>query len=205
MSIVPPESPAEGFATIVRWLVHTLVTQGLCGRLAAPLIWPILDRIRTINQRFKRLAARLAAGTYVPRRHAARRHAAAGPRRRNPLPQGFGWLLKLVPEVVGYRAQLEHHLRNPDMAALIAQAPASMGRILRPLCWMLYLPPPPILARPRRAPAPVPEAALAPEAAPAPEAGPAPAAAPRPRRPTPSRLPPARPVPARACGPPRPA
>jgi hypothetical protein len=131
----------------------------------------IADRIRVINQGFKRLSARLAAGTYRPR-HGHRRRKATDPKPRqpSPLPQTFGWLLKLVPDAVGYRSQLEYLFRDPAMAALMAQAPASMARILRPLCWMLYLPPPPILARPR----PRREAAT-PDAGPAPEAGPAPA------------------------------
>ena len=68
----------------------------------------------------------------------------------NPLPQKFGWLLKLVPEAVGYRSQLENLLRDPEMAALLAAAPTAMRRPLRSLCRMLGLPPPEILALPPR-------------------------------------------------------
>src|SRR5579863_8420916 len=161
----PPQSPAEGFHTIIRWLVQAVTAMSGGDRLTYAVIGLIVDRIRVINQGFQRLAARLAAGTYRPRRYAPRRKPIdPKPRRQSPLPQDFGWLLKLVPDAVGYRSQLEHHLRDPAMVALMAEAPASMARVLRPLCWMLRLPPPPILARPRRE--------AAPEAAP-------PAAAPR--------------------------
>jgi hypothetical protein len=101
-----------------------------------------------------------------------------------------------MPEAVGYRGQLEHLLRDPDMAALIAAAPEPMGRALRPLCRMLGLPPPPILAPPR--PAPAASAAAEPEkprppwphrreqeeplrGAPSPVASPHPRGPPRPR------------------------
>jgi hypothetical protein len=61
-----------------------------------------------------------------------------------------------VPDAIGHRAQLENLFSDPEMAALIAAAPAPMARTLRPLCRMLGLAPPKILAppqkpRPRRA------------------------------------------------------
>ena len=182
-----PHPPAECVATLLRWLVHAVVTRGLCGRLAGPVMGPILDRIRGINQRFKRLAARLAAGTYTPRRSFHRRKAIdPKPRRQSPLPQNFGWLVPLVPEAVVFRAQLESLLQHPEMAALMAEAPAPMARILRPLCWMLRVTPPPILARPRRQPAP------APAAAPPPRPNPPRS---RPRPPVPPKPPPLPPLP----------
>ncbi len=182
----PPRTPAESFATILQWLARAIADRGVGGRLAGPLIGLLLGRIREINQRFARLAARIASGGFVPRRTAPRRRPVAlTPRRKNPLPQTFGWLLTLVPEAVGYRAQLEHLLRDPEMAALIAAAPAEMARTLRPLLWMLRLRPPPVLARSRQAApsAPAPPVPL--------QAPPAPAPAPRPRL-------------AHACGPPLP-
>jgi hypothetical protein len=119
-------------------------------RLPLPLIGLIVDRLRRIKQRFATLAARVAAGRYLPR------HPATPPRRRpgqpppppDRLPRKFGWLLKLVPDAVGYRGQLENLLRDPDMAALLAAAPGPMGRPLRSLCRMLGFEPPPILAPP---------------------------------------------------------
>jgi hypothetical protein len=151
VSIAPPQSPAEGFATIIRWLVQSVAAMSGGDRLTYRVIGLIADRIRVINQGFKRLCARLAAGTYKPRHGFHRRSPIdPKPRRPNPLPEEFGWLLKLVPDAIGYRSQLEYLFRDPAMAALMAAAPASMARVLRPLCWMLRVTPPPILALPRR-------------------------------------------------------
>jgi hypothetical protein len=46
----------------------------------------ITTRIRETNQRFKRLIACLAAGTYRPRRYHGRKPAAPKPRPPNRLP-----------------------------------------------------------------------------------------------------------------------
>ena len=188
-------APAEGLAAILRWLTLAVDTRGLVGRLANPLVGLIIARIRTVNQHFARLAARVAAGRYVPRSTGLRRERPPEqPRRQNPLPREFGWLLALVPEAVGYRSQLEHLLQDPAMAALIAAAPAPMARILRPLCWMLRLRPPPILAPGRPASPPAPD--TAPRTVPPPPPIPQPARSARPAPPAPT--------PARACGPPHP-
>jgi hypothetical protein len=154
-----PNAATAGFATILLWLIRAVDTQKFVGRLAVPLSILIFGRIKAVRQRFDRLVARLAAGTYVPRHAAPRRQPASrAPRRPNPLPHKSGWLLALVPEAVQYRAQLEHHLRDPEMAALLAAAPAPMARVLRPLCWWLGITPPAILSG-RRAARPKPPAA----------------------------------------------
>jgi len=101
-------------------------------------------------------------------------------------------LKPLLPDTNGFRAQLENLLRDPDMAELLAAAPASLGRPLRSLCWMLRLTPPPLTARPR------------PPASPPPRAKPTKTRPPR-QRPAPqarAKSPPALPQP-RACGPPK--
>ena len=155
MPIPPPRAPAESFATLLRCLGQAVVAMMGGERLSLQVIALIMGRIREINQGFARLAASLAAGTYKPRRYHGRKAAAPRPRRRSLVPQNFGWLLPMVPQAVQYRAQVEHLLlRDPAMAALIQAAPAPMARILRPLCWMLRLEPPPILALPRRAAVP---------------------------------------------------
>ena len=188
---MPPLSPAQKFAAIILWLGRAVVARGGGDRLSAPLIALVIDRIREINQRVARLAARVAGGRYTPRRSAARRPATIRrPRRPGALPRHFGWLLPLVPEAVGYRSQLDHLLRDPEMLALIEAAPTAMRRPLRSLCWMLRLRPPPVLAPPALAP---PAARLA-----AKRALPPP---PPPRaRTVPAPVPP---PPARASGPPR--
>ena len=168
-------------------------------RLSYLLIGQIVDRIRGIKQCFARIATRVAAGTYAPRRHSAarRKPSARRPRPPNPLLQKFGWLIPLVPEAVVYRSQLECLLRDAEFAALLAAAPESMRRPIRSLCWMLRVDPPDILASPPPRPAPPPAAPATAQALPpqrSPSLPPARAASPPAPTPTP-----------RACGPPLPA
>jgi hypothetical protein len=168
---------------MLRWLSQAVIAMHGGNRLTFQVIGPIIDRIRGIKQRFARLAARLAAGTYKPRRCTARGpRAAPNPRRKNPLPQKFGWLIPLVPEAVVFRAQLENLLRDPAMAALMAAAPDAMARPLRSLCWMLRVDPPAILPRPRPRKRAAPPPKTPPPARAAPPAPPPPQPAWMPRR-----------------------
>jgi len=118
-------------------------------RLSYLLIGQIADRLRVINQRFLGLAARIRDGRYTFRTVTPQPRA-AGPRRADPLPKKFGWLLPLVPDAICYRSQLEYLLRDPGMVGLIEAAPVSLARPLRSLCHMLGLRPPAILAAPAR-------------------------------------------------------
>ena len=73
------------------------------------------------------------------------------------MPAGFAWLIRLGGyHAAGFGSQFQHLLSHPEMVALIAAAPQQMGRVLRPLCWMLGIKPPPGLfpnrARKPRAP-----------------------------------------------------
>jgi hypothetical protein len=148
-------APAERFSTLLLWLSRAVDAQYLAGRLAPPLLVLILNRLRGISQTFARIAARIEAGRYSPRRSAPRPHNGKGPRRPNPLSQGAAWLVKLVPEATAFASQLQFLLADAEMAALLAAAPAPLRRPLRSLCRMLGVAPPPILApppstRPRR-------------------------------------------------------
>jgi hypothetical protein len=137
------------------------------GKLARPLGLLIMNRIREIKQRFARLAARIAAGTYVPRRSTTRRRLAEPkPRQPNPLPDDFAWLIKLVPETAAFGSQLQLLFADPEMAALMAAAPAAMRRPLRSLCRMLGVAPPPVLALPAKPRAPRKPPRAAPQAPP---------------------------------------
>ncbi len=151
MPVAP--TPAENFATIIRWLSQAVIAMMGGERLPLPLIALIVDRLRRVKQRFSHVAARVHAGLYVPCRSTTppRKRPGQPPPPASKLPQTFGWLLTLVPEAVQYRGQLEILLRDPEMAALLAAAPGPMARPLRSLCRMLGLPPPPILAPPPRA------------------------------------------------------
>jgi len=150
---VAPPTPAERFASILWYLAQAVVTRSAFG-LSQPLIVLIITRIRDAKQAFARLAARIQAGTYAPRRRSStppRPPAVRKPRPPpNPLARKFGWLLPLVPPAVVFGGQLDSLLRDPEMAALLAAAPVSLRRPLRSLCWMLRVEPPKILARPAR-------------------------------------------------------
>jgi hypothetical protein len=161
--------------------------------LSLHLIAVIVGRIQHIKHRFSVLAARIAAGTYAPRRPAAAlpaEEAAAGRQRpppaKNPLPNQPGWLLKLDRNAVQHRQHLEGLFRDAEMVALMAAAPEAMARVLRPLCRMLALDLPPVLAPPKLALSPIADPPQSPAAA-------------KPRRWPPSPpLPPFRPAPAPA-------
>jgi hypothetical protein len=178
---VPPRTPEKCFATLLAWLGRAVAARSGGDQLSYALIGLIIDRIRGIKQRFARLAARIRDGRYAVRSVAAPQRPAAKPRRPNKLPQTFGWLLKLVPDAVGSRSQLEHLFRDPGMADLMEAAPASMRRPLRSLCRMLGVPPPKILALPEKPRKPR-------KTPPAPEAPPPP----RPEPPAWLRMPPSR-------------
>ena len=149
----PTLTPAERFADILWYLAQAVVTRSAFG-LSQPLIVLIITRIRDAKQAFARLAARIQAGTYAPRRRAStppRPPAVQKPRPPpNPLLRKFGWLMPLVPGAVVFGGHLENLLRDPEMAALLAAAPVSLRRPIRSLCWMLRVEPPKILARPAR-------------------------------------------------------
>jgi hypothetical protein len=116
----------------------------------------IQRRINEIQFRFTRLAGRIATGTYKLRRGSPRRGTiAAKPRPDSPF-RKQGWLAELLPPSIAapLRGGLRSLLNNPEMAALIAAAPAPMARIFRPLCWALKYKAPPIPARPRPQPRP---------------------------------------------------
>ncbi len=141
-----PLDPADRLALIIDGLCRSVAARIAGRRLAGPLIILIWTRLRRIGRDFAGLAARIRAGRTVRRSATGRRPARPrGPRGPRRLPQGFAWLLPLVPEAAaGYGSQLRHLLAEPEMAALIAAAPQAR-RILRPLCRMLgvRLPPGP--------------------------------------------------------------
>ena len=201
-----PPTPADRFARVIDGLCRAIAARGAGGGLAGALTLLLWGYLRRKAARLAGHAARIEAGAPPAASRARRRPASprpppprSRPRLRQRLPEGFAWLVRVVPEAAGYGSQLQHLLSDPDMAALIAAAP-QMRRHLRPLCRMLGIRPPPSLtspppARPASPADPLPPVRAAPEAAPlAPPL--------RPPRPAPVRAPRSG---LRACGPPVPA
>ncbi len=190
MSPLTPPAPDVRFAAIIGLLCRTVGARGGGGRLAGPLVILIWTRLRRMGARFAALAARLAAGRRPVARRRARAPRPAPPASPSRLPRGFAWLVRRVPEAASAASQLQHLLAEPEMAALLAAAPQA-GRILRPLCRMLGVRPPAVVALPPR------PAERSANSRPSASFGPPPSAAPPPRRAEPVPL-----RPPRACGPP---
>ncbi|MBW4091422.1 MAG: hypothetical protein HIU82_09965, partial [Proteobacteria bacterium] len=49
------------------------------------------------------------------------------------LPRGYGWLVRMGPDLVPYGIELAYFLAQPDMAELLATAPR-LWNVLRPIC-----------------------------------------------------------------------
>jgi hypothetical protein len=157
LSIPPLLAVVEHLAILVRHLLLAIgnnqIGRIFGGKVPGPLVVPISVRLVALRDRFARLAARIVAGTYRPRRSTPRRSPGnSTPRRKTPF-QESGWLDAMLPAAVAqqFRSHLHALLREPEMAALIRVAPVPMARVLRPLCWMLGVKPPATLASPGRA------------------------------------------------------
>ena len=188
---VLPSCFAELFALILRGVREAIAAGGLkAGADLLPLIIPASGRVSRLSARFVALVAAVRAGRFAARRPSsgsdqipARKSrpqpvaedaqaAMSGlpvPPKPVRLPRGFGWMLRFGSAVACHRSQLEHWLlTNPELGQVLEAAPREAGRILRPLCHMLGIVPPPALRLPPRPP----------------RVRPKPAAAPRPKRPT---------------------
>jgi hypothetical protein len=131
--------------------------------------------IQRHKRRIEEIAARVQAGTYLPRRRSAEPAAPAAPTsdpavetapaaatdaprkpvRKPPppsmLPRTFGWLMPLIPtDAIARRGSFDTLLRDPGMVALMEAAPVPLSRPIRALCRMFGLKPPTILPPPRR-------------------------------------------------------
>ena len=158
MSQPPVRTAPERFAAILFSLAWAVAQQTGWG-LSLRLIALITTRLNRIKHRFAALAARLAAGTYKPRRpsKAAPRKQPESPEKKpappkDPLPNTPGWLLPLEKSASAHRSQLQLLFQDPEMRALLSQAPEAMRKVLRPLCRMLAMDLPPVLVKPRTTP-----------------------------------------------------
>ncbi|MBV9656164.1 MAG: hypothetical protein JOZ42_16535 [Acetobacteraceae bacterium] len=171
IATVPAQSLTERFAFAVELVLRGLSLSLPRNREVAPLALGTWNRLKRLVARFSALVAAVEAGRCPARRRTAvaERQPSAlsgegqvSPRvqaLRAPLPNSYGWLLTVAPELntrIG-RAQIETLLAYPALVALVAQAPQA-GRILRPLCHMLRITVPDGLRLPPRARRPRPPA-----------------------------------------------
>jgi hypothetical protein len=135
-------APADRLALIIEGLCQAIARRcGLTG-LAGPLIILIWTRLRRTAARFTRALLAEGAGISPSRPQAvmaAPDEARGKPSRarpKSPLPRRKAWLLRLAPETASAASQFRHFLADPEVAALLADAP-HLARILRPLCHAL--------------------------------------------------------------------
>ena len=140
-------------------------------RTRMPILVLAYYRIGRAAQRFQFLFARWQANTLPtprPSRAGKPRKSCAKP----GFPTGRAWLAANRHDVCGFASQLQHLFSHPDLPAFLVAAPQA-GRILRPLCHMLGIEPPPGATLPPRPPRPrKPRPAPAPPPAPDPNATP---------------------------------
>jgi hypothetical protein len=129
------------------------------------------ERLFRLAGRIDRLAHHWQHGT-LPKPRAPRPAARRAPRPAQPrLPTPHAWLIRLAQPTAQLRGQMEALLDRADTRALVEAAPQA-GRLLRPLCRALAIPPPDWLRLPPRPPRVRPTPAPKPASKPAaPEAG----------------------------------
>ena len=122
-------------------------------RLLSPMLVLVWMRLRRTLKRLDNLAIRWQSGRLRPARIRVRTerkptviHPAEADRLRRT-PQGHAWLLGLHQPFAQFIPRIELLLADPDIIALCAAAPQA-GRLLRPLCRMFAITPPPHIARP---------------------------------------------------------
>jgi hypothetical protein len=131
---------ADRFAWLIEGLCKAIGSDAHRRRMEAALAWAVWNRVRLLGERLVALAERARRGRLAARppsrvlqkekeKRAAARSADALESR---LPREFGWL----PETAQFAGVLAYLLRDPEMIALVEQAPRA-GRLLRPLCRLL--------------------------------------------------------------------
>ncbi len=163
-----PPTPADRLSALIVRLVSAMFARregAHFGFIPGPIIILLSNRLRRVNQRFRRLADRLQAGWVyqpkqtAPRTQAERKADKPPPRPAEPADQPVPSLAKYfiyvrrLPErdMETIRREFRQLLQfDPDMQAVIAAAPGLAWEILRPLYRMIGIPRPDILAPPPR-------------------------------------------------------
>ena len=144
------------FATILFGLRAEIAAQAARDRARTALLVLVWGRIGRMGTRLEKLFARWRANTLPNRTLLKPRPSRAGesrtPREMPHLPTGHAWLVVIMGyDAAGRGSQLQHLLAHPDLPEFLDAAPQA-GRILRPLCRMLGVIPPPQLLRPEPPP-----------------------------------------------------
>ncbi len=135
-------SVTHRFSLSIDGLWRAVAAMIALGRMQAAMIALIVTRIRRIETRVLKLVAAIRAGRvrggWVIAARAARAPLATGVKPPLPrVPRSFAWLVVMVPyQAAGFASQLRHLLTDPEMVGLLMATPR-LGKILRPLCWML--------------------------------------------------------------------
>ncbi len=144
MNQIASLAPAERLAYIIENLCQVIGRRsdwrlGLAC-LPGQLLFQIWKRLRGIAFRFTARIARNAANPVPIPARLRKQHPArpgqARPRKPDPLPRHFAWLLRLIQETAHGRSQFSDLLADPEVATLLAQDP-QLRSILRPLCHIL--------------------------------------------------------------------
>jgi hypothetical protein len=157
----PPAPPglAKTFGLIIDGLRRAAAVRMAADPSVRPPLLLVHAWLGRLVQRFTALVARAEAGTLRPPRRRVPRPDGSPSKSppREPqarLPKSFAWLIRVLPyEAACFGSQLQHQFSQPEMIALLEAAP-QVGRILRPVCWMLAIELPPALRLPPRPPRP---------------------------------------------------
>jgi len=153
MEIIFPHDPADRVNRLIEELCRALDKHARARFIEAPMLLLIWNRINGMARRFATLVKRVRAGTHKdpaparsgnasPQPQGSPKPARAAPAAK--LPRHFNWLVNLLPEAERFGGELCWVLQRPEILMLIAETPQA-GRILRPLCRMLGVEPPPAL------------------------------------------------------------
>ncbi len=149
--------PFERLAALIDGLCRAVATHGARGLLTAALQLLLWSRLNRMARRARVLARRMAAGKplITPRPARATPRSAPRPPPSRPyvrLPRGLLWLVRVTPGTAVEAARLRFLLDDPEMARLAGSPP--MRRLIRPLCRMLGVDPPPPI-KPQAPPGPM--------------------------------------------------
>ncbi len=135
--------------TSLRAVIAAVAHRERVHAAALVLAWGHIGRAA---RRFECLFLRWCNGTLPKPRGPRATPRAARVRATTPrLPRAHGWMFYLDSEIRTCGSQFNHFLAtHPDLPAFLAAAPQA-GRILRPLCRLLLITPPPLLALPGEA------------------------------------------------------